>query len=280
MARLLAILLPILLLLGCESTPTHGGTLRTKQVRTIVSLSPSTTEILSLYFPGIKIVGRTASCDYPDTVKAIPVMAGVKPDYEAIARVRPDLVIYDADLYNSADIEKLRQLKIETYAFRAKSLDGFIEELYKLASKLGGETEISELIDRIMVDKIGNNSDSATKRRVMVVLGGPGEHMVAGTKSLQADMVRWAGFEPIGPEADKFVPANIESILAMKPDAFVVAGDPKFILEDPRLKALPAIAKKRVAEINDQSLILRAGGRVDVLLQNLRPAVEGLFVGR
>lgn len=243
-------------------------------------MSPSTSEIVASYFLNTQILGRTSACDYPDTIKKIPVMGGVKPDYEAIARARPDLVLYDSTLYNESDIEKIKQLKIETYAFTAKSLDEYIEALYKLGSKLGGETDMSEYVDRIMNAKIGNTSDSQVKRRVMIVLGGPGEHMVAGTKSIQADMLRWAGFEPVGPDADKFVTVNVEKLLADKPDAIVVAGDGKYILEDPRLKSLEAVTKKRVAEISDQSLILRAGGRVDVLLQNLRPAVEGLFVGK
>ncbi|MBL8061314.1 MAG: ABC transporter substrate-binding protein [Chthonomonas sp.] len=280
MARLLAFLLPILLIIGCQPEQTHGGTFRNKRIQTVVSLSPSTSEIVASYFPGIKIMGRTASCDYPDTLKAIPIMGGVKPDYEAIARVRPDLVLYDSALYNDADIEKLKQLKIESYAFGPKTLDAYVEELYDLGSKLGGETEMSEYIDRIMNAKIGNTSDSADKRRVMIVLGGAGEHMVAGTKSLQADMLRWSGFEPVGPDADRFVTVNVESIISENPDAIVVAGDGKYILEDARLKGLAAVAKKRVAEIGEQSLILRAGGRVDMLLQNLRPAVEGLFVGK
>lgn len=225
-------------------------------------------------------MGRTAACDYPDTLKPVPIMGGVKPDYEAIARARPDAVLYDSAIYNESDIEKFKSLKIEAYAFSAKSLDEYIDSLYQLGSRLGAETEISEYVDRIMNAKIGNTSDSQVKRRVMIVLGGSGEHMVAGTKSLQADMLRWAGFEPVGPNADKFVTVNVESILSESPDAIVVAGDSKFILEDARLKGMTAVAKKRVAEVSDQSLILRAGGRVDTLLQNLRPAVEGLFVGQ
>ena len=280
MARILAFLLPLLILAGCQTEQPHGGTFRRKRILTVVSLSPSTSEIVASYFPGVKFMGRTAACDYPDTLKPVPIMGGVKPDYEAIARARPDAVLYDSAIYNESDIEKFKSLKIEAYAFSAKSLDEYIDSLYQLGSRLGAETEISEYVDRIMNAKIGNTSDSQVKRRVMIVLGGSGEHMVAGTKSLQADMLRWAGFEPVGPDADKFVTVNVESILADSPDAIVVAGDSKFILEDARLKGLTAVAKKRVAEVSDQSLILRAGGRVDTLLQNLRPAVEGLFVGQ
>ena len=281
MARTLALLFVLLLALaGCQPEPTHGGKFRKKYVRSVVSLSPSTTEIVASQFPSATIVGRTVACDYPDVIKKVPVMGGVKPDFEKIARARPDLIIYDVTLYNSADIEKLKQLKIELFPFAAKSLDEFFATLTKLGGVMAGETEMSEYIDKIVSARTGTTSDSATKRRVMLVLGGEGgEYMVAGVGSIQADFLRACGFEPVGPEGDRFVPLNIEKLIADQPEAIVVAGDPARVLGDPRLKAVKAVQLKHVASVSDQSLILRAGARVDQLLNNLRPAVEGLFAG-
>lgn len=282
MARTLALFFLVLLALaGCQQTPSVGGARRSKYIRSVVSLSPSTTEILAGQFSGVKLLGRTQSCDYPDYIqKSVPVMGGVKPDYEAIAKARPDMIIYDETLYNASDIERLKQLKIELYPFQAKTLDGFIDELFKLGSKLAGETEVSDYVDRIITAKTGNQSDSTIKRKVMLVLGGEGgEYMVAGLGSIQADFLRACGFEPIGPEGDRFMTVNVEKMIADQPEAIVVAGDATRIMNDPRLKSMKAIQAKHVAAISDQNLILRAGGRVDMLLGNLRPAVEGLFTG-
>ena len=62
-----------------------GGHARPQTFHNIVSLSPSTTELF-LYAGQINdLRGRTSSDDFPVTVKNIPIVAKVKPDYEAIA---------------------------------------------------------------------------------------------------------------------------------------------------------------------------------------------------
>ncbi|RYG87739.1 cobalamin-binding protein, partial [bacterium] len=94
MRRALLVLLPLASLVlgglatgGCQQAQAIGGKARPTIYRRIVSLSPSTSEVL--VSNGIPLSGRTAACDYPANVKSVPVVAGVKPDYEALAKVKP-----------------------------------------------------------------------------------------------------------------------------------------------------------------------------------------------
>ncbi len=279
MARVLAfLLLTVFVISGCQKPAAVGGSMRKKHYLTAVSLSPSTTEIVTSHMSAVKLLGRTESCDFPDAIKTVPVMGGVKPNYERIAKARPDVILYDEALYNPADIERLKQLNIELLPYGPKTVDEYNDWLVRASAKIGGETEISEYIDRIVAARTTNLAEATTKRRVILLLGGStGEYMAAGTKTIQADFLRASGFEPVGPDADKFVTINVEQLLLDKPDAIVVAGDAARVLADPRLKSLGAIQAKRVVSVSDPNTILRAGARVDQLLSNLRPAVEGLF---
>ena len=60
----------------------------------IISLAPSTTEILFRLDLGDKVVGVTRFCDYPPEARTITKVGGyVDPNYEEILSLRPDLVI-------------------------------------------------------------------------------------------------------------------------------------------------------------------------------------------
>lgn len=59
----------------------------------IVSTAPSSTEALFALGLGPRVVGVSVFCEYPSEVKALPrVGTYMKPDLEAIVRLRPDLV--------------------------------------------------------------------------------------------------------------------------------------------------------------------------------------------
>ncbi len=112
-----------------------------KVYTSVVSLSPSTTEVVARFASGEMLKGRTAACDYPPPVKQVPVVASVKPEYEKIAKIKPDLVLYDALLYSESDVAKIKGTG-DTFAFTANTLDGFLDELAELGGLLLQETSV------------------------------------------------------------------------------------------------------------------------------------------
>jgi iron complex transport system substrate-binding protein len=65
-----------------------------RSCRRIVSLSPSTTEILFALGLGDRVVGVTRFCNYPPEARRLRRVGGyLDPNYEAIASLAPDLVI-------------------------------------------------------------------------------------------------------------------------------------------------------------------------------------------
>lgn len=249
-----------------------------KIYRSFVSLSPGATEILAQNVDVMLLKGRTASCNYPDSIKGVPVVASVKPNYEKIASIKPDLLVYDAVLYSEADIARLKGVG-ETFAFKANTLDGFLEELAQLGSLTGKETGLSGYIDKIVDERSAAQGDPITpKPRVVFLMAGRGSaHMVLGTGSFLADVVRASGGEPVGPEADRFVTTDPERLVALNPDVILVADDKQgagtqAILADPALRAVAAVKSRRVVPINADYAV-RRGARVDKLIQALHGAL-------
>src|SRR4030095_7731414 len=76
---------------GCSPEPpaaVHGVPAR------IVSLAPSSTEIVYGLGEGDRLVGVCGQCDYPEAAAQIPRVGGsLAPSVEAVLGVRPDLVL-------------------------------------------------------------------------------------------------------------------------------------------------------------------------------------------
>ncbi|MBS1706887.1 MAG: ABC transporter substrate-binding protein [Armatimonadetes bacterium] len=270
MARYASLFLALLavVLAGCENVQTAGGVPNQKPALNVISLSPSTTEIaMANYEVGLK--GVTASCDYPNTVKTLPVVGDVKPNYEKIAEIKPDLIVYDASLYSQQDIEKLKSTvpSSRLLPFEATTVDGLIDYLARYGSLTLGETIMSEYADKITSAR--NQAKAANiqpKPKVAVIMGGKSGDpmMVCGKKSFLANVLDDCHFEMLGPDSAKFEPISFEQIVTENPDVIVTPESRDVFLKDPRFAATTAVKKGLVFNA-DPGVLLRAGARVDKL---------------
>ncbi|MBV6458192.1 MAG: High-affinity heme uptake system protein IsdE [Fimbriimonadaceae bacterium] len=284
--RLLVGIFAVLLVCGCESPRHSGGYLHPKPPQRVVSLSPSTTELLGIHLPYGALVGRTSSCNYPGNVETAAVVGDVKPNYEKIASLKPDLIFYDASLYNDQEVEKMRALGVDLFPLEVDSVDRYLLFLDALGSRIDQPMKIAEYSDKVFnARKVALSSPPNPRPKVAVLLAGNG-YMISGTKGFLADCIRAAGGDPVGPDTDKFETANLEALISWNPDVIVVGASPDqmttdtsgmsdedpteadAVLRDARLKPIKAIKNGAVAAIN-QDILLRAGSRVDKLISNL-----------
>lgn len=272
-----------LLLVGCSEAPrTQGGVPYDKNIHSIVSLSPSTTEIVANCVPLIPLSGRTAACNFPvQILEKVPIVAQVKPNYEKIASIKPSLIVYDGSLYSTADIDKLKSLNIPLYEFKSQTIDAFIDELRKLGAQTVAETEISAYCDKILEERTSSQSEVTTHPKVAVIIGSNGRYMIEGTKGFTADVVRAAGGEPVGPDSERFETLNPEVLISMNPDfVFLGTSDKGSETEiagfrnDPRLKTLKAIGANHVYGVKEDILV-RRGARVDMLIDGINRGIKG-----
>jgi len=267
----IAAILVAISIVGCGSKDTIPIHRPDKFYNSLISLSPGVTEVAYLQLGASRLKGRTSSCNYPIGIERIPVMmTGIKPDLEAIAKARPDLILYDPIMFSDSDIAKLKELNVELYPVKAGSVKEFEQTLSDLGGKLHSETNVWEYIDKINATiASAQGAASANRPKVAVLMPGEGsEHYIAGAKSYQADLIRCSGGDPVGPDADRLVPVNAESLISMNPDVIVVAGKTESVLSDPRFKTIKAVKNNKVLGVK-QDLILRAGSRVDTLIENL-----------
>lgn len=270
--RLLPLLaLSLLLLVGCGSQKAFiGGKKTDREVKTVVSLSPGTSELAALTFRR-RILGRTSSCDLPPEITRVPVvMTGVKPDFEKIAKIHPDMVLYDPDLFSEGDLAKFKELGIDTFAVGGDTVDQFIDRLYEFGRISNSVDSISTYVDRIYRERESAQVVKATPPVTMaVVLPGSGyEHMIAGTEGIVADIVRSGGGEPVGPAGKRFVTMNAEAFIKLNPELIITAGQPDAVVADPRFKNLRAVKNGKVFGTN-ASVTLRRGSYMEKFIKRV-----------
>lgn len=255
-----------------------GGKPHPHHRQTVVSLSPSTTELVATYAPLYEMVGRTAACNYPVVVASIPVITlGAKIDEAKIKAANPGVIIYDDALFRADEIEKLKAPGNEIFVLKGDTIDQFIDTLYEMGKTFHGELAFSGYIDSIRSARSTALADPLPPgTKVAVVL--PDSHgigMAAGKGSFLADVVKATGATLVGPEGTRFGVVNPENLIGMNPDDIVIAATKETgpaavqaILSDPRYKSITAVKTRHIIVL-DQDVVLRRGQRVDVLIDSM-----------
>lgn len=262
------------LILGCSPPPPQiGGTIPDKVYARVISLSPSITELMALLNATNVLVGRTSVDTRPGYIKNVTIVANPTPDIETIVKLQPDLVLVEENLINAAELAKLQsQERFDVVVLDIDSMKQWEDAVTKLGNLLQAHSRASEVIDRVHQAKANAIMPKSMYRpKVMVAMDGSPAY-VAGTKSYQADVVRAAGGDPVGPDSDRFVPANPESIVQQNPDIiFVSAALEKFT--GPAWAATRASKDGEIIRVNEDTL-LRTGADLEQLISAMSKEIR------
>lgn len=236
----------------------------------IVSLSPSTTEILFSLGLSQEIVGVTSYCDYPEEARNRAKVGGMSnPSIEAIISLRPDIVVMTVDGNPREVEEKLRSMKIKTYVFRARRLDELPWGIRDMGIVLG----VRERAERLALEIEGALSkfrsiynSTISKKKVLFILW-PEPLIVAGPGTAIDDAIRLLGAENIAVGSRIPYPKySIEDVIRQSPDVIIIGrsmgkdirGASKGLLE--RLRSISAVKNGKVFYVGDG--LYRLGPRV------------------
>jgi iron complex transport system substrate-binding protein len=199
----------------------------------IVSTSPSITEVLFALGLDDSVVGVSTYCRYPAAAMALPKIGTfLKPNTEAIARLRPDLAIVSGGINDVS--RQLSMLGIRSITVSAaRTLDDVYSMIRELGRAAGVESRAETLVSNIhaRLDRLRTDSRTRPERRVLVVVGrSPGSlsDLVAVSRgSFLSDLVTVAG--GVNVLTDPTLPAYpriaMETVIRLDPDLIVDAGD-------------------------------------------------------
>ncbi|MDZ7333218.1 MAG: ABC transporter substrate-binding protein [candidate division KSB1 bacterium] len=194
------LLLGIVLHKTIDRTSGQLATHETGQYERIVSLSPNITETLFALGMGDKLVGVTRFCNYPPEAKSLPKVGGyLDLNYEAIIRLRPDLVLLTDDFQQSKVF--FSQLGIKYISVNNKTVSDIRSSIAYLGKILGTNSRAEEILKEIdtKISTIQHRTEALYRPNVMIVIertmgtGAIEDVYIAGKNTFFDELIEMAG---------------------------------------------------------------------------------------
>ena len=227
----------------------------------VVSLAPALTELVCHLNKGENLVGRSSACDYPRSVKNLPVVGKFgTPEVERIVALRPTLVIGN-DLMNFNVVRKLRELKIEVIIRNVDTVEDYCFWVETLGDKLNCREAAAAEHARVKQQlQTLENMPPLAGSLLWVVNGKP--LMVAGKGSLSDLVMNLLKIRNAAASAPKaYYKCSQEWLLRNQPDIVVwaIPGAPN--ARRGIWKNIPAVQKNRVIKNVSRHPVMRPGPR-------------------
>lgn len=231
----------------------------------IVSLNPTTTELLYAIGAQERLVGRTSYDLFPAEVRAIPDMGpGLRPNVEAVLAARPDLVILYASADNRDAARRFRAAGVRTAAYRVDRLADFTRVTLALGALVGNSAAARRTVDSVQatLNAVRRLTAPLPKPTVFWPLWNSPLLTVGGGSFLN-ELVAIAGGRNVFAELPQPSPSvSFEELLRRDPD--VIFAGPRSrerMLRDPRWRALRAVREGRILPI-DTTMVNGPSARV------------------
>ena len=255
----------------------------TEEPAKIVSLTPSTTEILFELGAGDRIVGKVEDLSlYPPDAAAIPDVAKFgEVDVEKIVSLEADLVIAGGNNFNPPDkIAQLRQLGVPVIVLYAPDIDTVFKDIELTGAAVGRPDEAKDLTAsmRAGFDQVEAATSSLEKPRVFYELDATREIYTAADDSFLAKMIELAGGQPITTGSTTSFEIPLETLVTADPEV-ILLGDAAYgvtadaVAARPGWNVMTAVKDGQVRPVDD-IIITRPGPRLVLGLQLLARAIH------
>jgi len=259
----------LVLCAGCAKVEPVAPSSTAKPAR-IISLTPSTTEILYGVGAFDRVVAVSDYCTYPPEVKNLPRVGGWNnPNMEQIAALRPDLVVF-SDAQAQFVKDKVEAAGIKTLAVPSQTLEDAYESIELVGRATGDEEAARRLLEqtRASVETVRLTTERLPKRRVLCVVDRvPGtlrDLYTAGGDSFIAQLIRVAGGEPVSPPTrEGWGKMQKEAVVALDPDVILdlmmhkASGnfDEDTLAVWKELPTLRAVREGRIYPVRDETVL-------------------------
>lgn len=247
----------------------------------IVSLNPSTTELLFAIGAGGRLVGRTSWDNWPAEARAVRDLGpGIRPNVEAVIGAAPDLVLLYASGDNRPAAQRLRALGIATASYKADRIADFERVTLALGELTGEQRRAREVVDSVRATlELVRARTSALPRVSLVFPLWDSPLLVAGGGSFLTELTAIAGGRNVYAELPAPSPqVAFEDLLRRDPDVVLTGPvSARRHAADPRWRTLRAVRDGRILVV-DTMLVIRPGPRLGeaavAIARQLHPALR------
>ena len=247
----------------------------------IVSLNPTTTEILFALGAGARVVGRTTYDQFPAEVKQVPDLGqGLRPNVEAIIGAHPQLAVLYASNDNRDAARRLRAAGITTAAYKVDRIADFARVTLALGRLIGDTAAARRTVDSVnaTLDRV-RASTAPLKRPTVFWPFWEAPLLSVGHGSFVDELIEIAGARNVFTDLEEPSPAvAFEELVKRDPDIVVMGVKSRErALKDPKWKALRAVRENHLLVVDSTIIIgpsVRLGAGAEMLARVFHPDVR------
>lgn len=205
-----------------------GNTVRlAAPAKRIVSLAPHMTELLYAAGAGERLVGAVEYSDYPPAAQKIPRVGGYsRLDLEAIAALKPDLIVAWESGNSSSHVSKLRGLGLPVFVSQPNHMEDVATLLERLATLAGSEAVGKAEAGKFRQRLAGLRSKYASRpvvRTFYQIWKQPLK--TVGKGQIIGDAIAICGGDNVFGQLTTLAPdVSIEAVLAANPETIIASG--------------------------------------------------------
>ena len=268
---------------GCKKSDVKNGDSsgQKKVYNRIVSLAPTSTEILFAIGAGKQVVACSDLSDFPEEVKNLPKVGGFDGktlSLEAIFSYEPDLV-YLTNVMHNFLIPQLEANKIDYYISYGDSVEGVKNEILEIGKLTGHEAQSQKVVEQIDQDLNFVKTKNILASAYWEVWNAP--FMSAGKKSFINDLLGSAGIKNIFDDIDDAYPiVSEETIILRQPELILIPKNSGLSVDAVKgrkgWEEIPAVKNGNVFIVDDD-LLTRAGPRMGQSVKELYSIAQAVL---
>ena len=246
----------------------------------IISLIPSTTEMLFAMGAGPRVIGVGNFDRYPPEALTRPKVGGlIDPDVERIISLKPDLVV----VYGTQDDlrTQLERAKIPMFLYQHAGLQDITTTIRELGGRIGSAKESGSLADRIEAEiaDVRKRVAGRPRPRTLLVFGRDAETLrgiyASGAVGFLADMLDAAGGTNVFADVKRqSIQTTSELAVARAPDVIIEIGVDTASTSGRNLRAweslpsIPAVRNKRIYQLRGDGM-MNPGPRISASVRRM-----------
>jgi len=256
-------------LVACQGTPPPAvPAAALPPAQRIVTLSPHLAELVYSAGAGERLVGVVEFSDFPAPVRSLPrVGDSFRVDYEAVAALRPDLILAWKSGNPPETVQRLRDLGFRVVAMEPVQLADIAAQIVAIGALAGTEAAAGAAAAQFeaLLAALRAESQGATPVSVFVQLSERPYFTVTDSHFLGQGLRLCGGRNVFGALPGLTANVSLEAIIAAAPDV-IIASDMAGSGESPlagwaRWKGVPAVARGNLYTL-DADLLSRPGARI------------------
>ena len=261
--------------------PVRSGT--TTDPARIVSLNPTTTDLLFAIGAGPRGVGRTHWDSWSDSVREVADLGpGLRPNIEAVLGARPDLVVLYASADNAAAARQLRAAGVDVISLKVDRLADFRRATLLLGTATGETGRARSVVDSVTrtLERVRAATRDLPHPTVFWHIW-DAPIITIGRGSYMNELVEIAGGRNVyGDVAAPSPTVSIEDVIRRDPDV-IIAGPlgAAHLRESATWRTVGAVRRGRIVVV-DTMLVGRPSARLGeaaaAIAQLLHPDARGL----